>query len=84
MLAARLQAEELGRARPTRAGTTRKQRAISKKTATKKKGKSAAKIEANDDSEDEDADGADQPANRSGPFHVSHSWRSIQWMVHRD
>jgi len=44
MLAARLQAEELGRARPTRAGNTRKPRTMTKKTAKKKKSKSAAKL----------------------------------------
>ena len=69
--AAKLQAEENCRARPTRNGANRKTIPIKKKKRTPKK-KTSEKIKAEDDSDlqDSGSDGAEKKVNRSGGFHV--------------
>lgn len=71
LFAARLQAEENSRARPTRGGTNRKGAIIKKKRSPVKK-KTAKKIKSEDDSniEDSGSDVEDRKVNRSGGFHV--------------
>lgn len=70
-LAAKLQAEENSRARPSRGGVVKKA-VISRKKASPKK-KSAAKVKADDDSDIElDSNGEVKEVNRKGGFHVSH------------
>lgn len=69
--AAKLQAEENSRARPTRNGVTRKAAPTKKKKTPKKK--TAARINASDDSELELSDGAvgaKKEVNRNSGFHV--------------
>jgi upstream activation factor subunit UAF30 len=68
--AARLQAEENKRARPTRGSSTRKAAPAKKKSA---KSKTTRKIKAEDDSDLESAseNGTTKEVNRSGGFHVS-------------
>ncbi|KAF2669748.1 SWIB-domain-containing protein [Microthyrium microscopicum] len=66
VLAARLQAEENGRARSTRGGGTNKRKAPVKREKPKKK-KSKTKITSDDDSEA--ASGAEREVNRTGGFH---------------
>lgn len=66
--AARLQAEENLRARPTRGGATRKA-APQRKKATPKKAKTPKKIKAEDDS-DIDSSDAPKEVKRTGGFHV--------------
>ena len=67
--AAKLQAEENIRARPTRGGATRKAAPIKKKKSTKKK--TSSKVRAEDDS-DIDGSGSDEKKiNRKGGFHAS-------------
>ncbi|KAL9608599.1 MAG: hypothetical protein Q9167_006589 [Letrouitia subvulpina] len=66
--AARLQAEENSRARPTRGGGPKKSAPVKKKTPKKK---TTAKVKAEDDSDvdDSDPDNAEKKVNRSGGFH---------------
>ena len=67
--AAKLQAEENMRARPTRGGNTRKAAPTKKKA--KPKTKTSKKVKADDDSDVESgSDGAKKEVNRSGGFHV--------------
>lgn len=71
--AAKLQAEENIRARPTRGGANRKTPAVKKKRTPKKK--TANKVKAEDDS-DIDGSGSEvgeKKPNRSGGFHVRFS-----------
>jgi len=72
LFAARLQAEENSRARPTRGGTNRKGAVVKKKKSPVKK-KTARKIKSEDDSgvEGSGSDVEDKEVNRSGGFHVS-------------
>ena len=65
--AARLQAEENSRARPTRGGGPKKPAPVKKKTPRKK---TAAKVRAEDDS-DLDTSDLEKKVSRSGGFHVS-------------
>ncbi|MCJ1389707.1 hypothetical protein MMC18_002564 [Xylographa bjoerkii] len=70
MFAARLQAEENSRARPTRGGANRKSVTVKKKKKTPKK-KTSDKVKAEDDS-DLDGSGSgneEKKVNRSGGFH---------------
>ena len=63
--AARLQAEENSRARPTRGGNVRKV------TTAKKKRKTATRVSTNDDSDVSGSEtGSKRKVNRSHPFHV--------------
>ncbi len=80
IFAAKLQAEENSRARPTRGGATKKRVVVKKKTAPKKK--SAKAVKAEDDSEigsGSDVESAKE-VKRTGGFHVcllavkSHHW----------
>ncbi|KAL8996691.1 MAG: hypothetical protein Q9169_003863 [Polycauliona sp. 2 TL-2023] len=64
--AAKLQAEENVRARPTRGGGPKKAAPIKKKKTPKKK--TAARVDAADDS-DLDSEAAEKKVNRSGGFH---------------
>ncbi|MCJ1448923.1 MAG: hypothetical protein MMC23_009442 [Stictis urceolatum] len=64
--AAKLQAEENSRARPTRGGATRKTAPVKKRTPKKK---AAAKVKASDDSDVESGSAAEKKVNRSGGFH---------------
>lgn len=74
--AAKLQAEENMRARPTRGGNTRKAAPAKKKA--KPKTKTSKKVKAEDDSDVESgSDGAKKEVNRSGGFHV----RNISLLV---
>ena len=74
--AAKLQAEENSRARPTRGGVNRKSVAVNKKKKKKKKKtpkkKTSDKVKAEDDSDLEGSCSEDQEkkVNRSGGFHV--------------
>ena len=68
--AAKLQAEENVRARPTRGGGLKKAAPIKKKKTPKKK--TAARVDAADDS-DLDSEAAEKKVNRSGGFHVRDS-----------
>lgn len=69
-LAAKLQAEENSRARPSRAGVNKKAIVIRKKSTPKKK--SSAKVKAVDDSDlDLNSDGEKKDVVRKGGFHVS-------------
>ena len=68
-LAARLQAEENTRARPTRGGATRKRAPVQKKPS-KRKSKSADKIGEEDDSDLEDGSAGEKAKKRNGAFHV--------------
>jgi upstream activation factor subunit UAF30 len=68
--AAKLQAEENSRARPTRGGSGRKNAMVKKKKAPKKK--TSDKVKAEDDSELEGfGSGEEKKVNRTGGFHVS-------------
>lgn len=69
--AARLQAEENSRARPTRGGGPKKPAPVKKKTPKKR---TTTKVKAEDDSDvdDSDPDNAEKKVNRSGGFHVSY------------
>ena len=67
--AAKLQAEENGRARSTRGGGPKKPALVKKKKTPKKK--TADRVDAADDS-DLDSEMAEKKVNRSGGFHVSH------------
>lgn len=73
--AARLQAEENSRARSTRGGgTVRRQKTGN---PPKKKGKSATKVKADDDSDLESGSGQEKTVIRTGVFHVrnlAHVW----------
>lgn len=69
-LAARLQAEEDGRARPTR-GVTKRKTAPTKGSNPKKKEKSAKKVKAEDDSDVEGSSGPE--VKKTGAFHVCSS-----------
>lgn len=65
--AAKLQAEENVRARPTRGGGPKKVAPVKKKKTPKKK--TAVRVDAADDS-DLDSEAAEKKVNRSGGFHV--------------
>ena len=68
LYAAKLQAEENMKARPTRGGTTRKAAPVKKKRSPKKK--TAARVKASDDSDvDESETGEPRPPKNTG-FHV--------------
>lgn len=67
-MAARLQAEENGMARPTRGGASRKKGTAVKKSPKKKK-KSATKVNSDDDSV-EGSDGEKKANKRGGPFNA--------------
>lgn len=67
LYAAKLQAEENMRARPTRGGNTRRS-APSKK---KSKAKTSKRVKAEDDSDIESGSDTKKEVNRSGGFHVS-------------
>lgn len=67
LYAAKLQAEENMRARPTRGGNTRRA-APSKK---KSKAKTSKRVKAEDDSDIESGSDTKKEVNRSGGFHVS-------------
>jgi hypothetical protein len=68
--AAKLQAEENSRARPTRNGVNKKKVVMKKKKSSKKK--ASEKVKAEDDSDlDGSETGDDKKVNRSGGFHVS-------------
>lgn len=71
LFAAKLQAEENSRARPTRGGTSRKGAVVKKKRSPVKK-KTAKKVKSEDDSgvEGSGSDVEDKEVNRSGGFHV--------------
>ena len=71
--AAKLQAEENSRARPTRNGLNRKTVTIKKKKKAPKK-KTSDKVKAEDDSDlqDSESEVTEKKVNRSGGFHV---WR---------
>lgn len=71
-LAARLQAEENGRARPTRGGAVRKRTQVVRKTSKNKKSKSANRIKADDDSAISSESGDEKQSKRGGAFNVSH------------
>ncbi|KAL8826168.1 MAG: hypothetical protein Q9170_007507 [Blastenia crenularia] len=71
--AAKLQAEENGRARSTRGGGPKKAAPVKKKKTPKKK--TADRVDAADDS-DLDSEPAEKKINRSGGFHVSHNFRA--------
>ncbi|KAL8770773.1 MAG: hypothetical protein Q9209_003640 [Squamulea sp. 1 TL-2023] len=71
--AAKLQAEENVRARPTRGGASKKAVPIKKKKTPKKK--TAARVGAADDS-DLDTDAAEKKVNRNGGFHVGRNPRA--------
>ena len=67
--AARLQAEENSRARPTRGAAVRKPPPVKKKKTPKKK--TSSKVHADDDSElDEEGSGTERKVNRNTGFHV--------------
>ena len=72
LFAARLQAEENSRARPTRGGSNRKGAVVKKKRSPVKK-KTSKKIKSEDDSDIEGSGSEveDKEVNRSGGFHVS-------------
>lgn len=76
--AAKLQAEENCRARPTRGGASRKSTTIKKKKRSPKK-KTSDKVKAEDDSDlqDSGSEAVEKKVNRSGGFHVRCSW--IVW-----
>ncbi|KAL9002131.1 MAG: hypothetical protein Q9188_004923 [Gyalolechia gomerana] len=69
VFAAKLQAEENGRARSTRGGGPKKAAPVKKKKTPKKK--TADRLNAADDS-DLDSEPTEKKVNRSGGFHVSH------------
>lgn len=77
--AAKLQAEENSRARPTRGGANRKSTTIKKKKRSPKK-KTSDKIKAEDDSDlqDSGSEAVEKKVNRSGGFHVSNTGASEQ------
>ncbi|MCJ1288870.1 hypothetical protein MMC34_000401 [Xylographa carneopallida] len=69
MFAAKLQAEENSRARPTRGGANRKSVPVKKKKRTPKK-KTSDKVKAEDDSDlNSSGSGNEKKVNRSGGFH---------------
>lgn len=70
LYAARLQAEENLRARPTRGGIVRKSAPVKKKKSPTK-AKTSKKVKAEDDSDLEGSDGEKKEVNRTGGFHVS-------------
>ena len=72
MFAAKLQAEENSRARPTRGGANRKSVVVKKKKKKIPKKKTSDKVKAEDDSDlDSSVSGNEKKVNRSGGFHVS-------------
>ncbi|KAL8725860.1 MAG: hypothetical protein Q9181_006261 [Wetmoreana brouardii] len=74
--AAKLQAEENIRARPTRGGVTKKAVPVKKKKTPKKK--TADRVDAADDSE-VDSETAEKKINRSGGFHtVKRIWEYVR------
>jgi hypothetical protein len=71
VLAAKLQAEENLRARPTRGGNTRKAApAKKKKSPSKSKAKTSKKVKAEDDSDIDDSGSEEKKVNRNTGFHV--------------
>ncbi|MCJ1317422.1 hypothetical protein MMC15_002746 [Xylographa vitiligo] len=70
MFAAKLQAEENSRARPTRGGANRKSVVVKKKKKKIPKKKTSDKVKAEDDSDlDSSVSGNEKKVNRSGGFH---------------
>jgi len=70
VLAAKLQAEENLRARPTRGGNTRKAApAKKKKSPSKSKAKTSKKVKAEDDSDIDDSGSEEKKVNRNTGFH---------------
>lgn len=80
--AARLQAEENSRARPTRGGASRKSTTIKKKKRSPKK-KTSDRIKAEDDSDVQDSgsEAVEKKVNRSGGFHVRNSGPTDSFLV---
>lgn len=76
VFAARLQAEENNRARPTRGGVIKKTTAPVKKKKTSKN-KTADRVAAADDS-DLDSEAAEKKVNRTGGFHVNNNIQKAQ------
>ena len=76
--AARLQAEENGRARATRGGVNKKQTSAKKKKKAPKK-KTSDKVKGEDDSdlEGSGSEAAEKKVNRNGGFHVSRAPEDI-------
>ena len=74
--AARLQAKENSRARPTRGGVARKPAPAKKKRTPKKK--TSSKVNADDDSDLDDALGSERKVNRNTGFHVRQPLRRIE------
>lgn len=74
LFAAKLQAEENIRARPTRGGGPKKATPVKRKKTPKKK--TADRVDAADDSE-MDSEAADKKVNRTGGFHVGCSLRTF-------
>lgn len=70
LYAAKLQAEENSRARPTR-GAARKHSVIKKKRAPKKKTSEKVKAEDDSDVQNSGSETTEKKVNRSGGFHVS-------------
>lgn len=67
MFAAKLQAEENSRARPTRGGNNRRAAPVKKKS----KAKTSKRVKAEDDSDVESGSDTKKEVNRTGGFHVS-------------
>lgn len=76
LFAAKLQAEENMRARPTRGGNTRRAAPTKKKS----KAKTSKRVKASDDSDVESGSDTKKEVNRTGGFHV----RSIYALVNFD
>ena len=72
--AARLQAEENIRARPTRGGANKKAVVIKKRKAPKKKTSEKVKAEDDSDVQDSTSDVVDKKVNKNSAFHVRQSW----------
>lgn len=70
LYAAKLQAEENSRARPTR-GATRKHTVIKRKRTPKKKTSEKVKAEDDSDLQNSGSETTEKKVNRSGGFHVS-------------
>ncbi|KAJ5761197.1 hypothetical protein N7520_008353, partial [Penicillium odoratum] len=69
VFAAKLQAEENLRARPTRGGNARRAAPTKKKTKSKPKAKTSARVKAEDDSDLESGSDTKKEVNRTGGFH---------------
>ena len=77
VFAAKLQAEENLRARPTRGGNTRRTQPVKKKT----KAKTAKKVRAEDDSDLDSGSDAGKKVNRSTGFHVCFLNAPRNWIL---